>query len=455
MDKRIEKWKKKLSGDNRKRLYDAQKSAMVEKEKIYFADAEKIQNQVKSIVQAEPSIFHHYYMDFAMEIYRLLKTHKGQTLLNELIILNNKWEMRGLNTDLLNEIKTFFVPAYVPIIPYWFGDWLYRQKLTFDNTASGTDLDDFPILVHLTNANFDFSHAAADGRDIRFKETDDGPFLKYEIERWTANEAWIWVKVPKVDAGSAIDFIYMYYGSATATDDQDPQNVWDNNFVMVQHMRDDPDNSHITDSTSNNNDGTKKAANEPIETTNGRINDAQDFDGNDDDVEINDNVGLRPATFTISVWIRKNSEPTNYERILVKWKPGAPREGWIMLFETTTPLRKPYLAVYNTLGGATHTRTLNTILPIGEWRHLAYTFDGSNIGVYENGVNLGSVAFTGTFKPSTNDLYIGREPGATTCAPMRVDETRISNTTRTPDWIEAQHLSMTDAFITYGPEEEK
>jgi len=35
-----------------------------------------------------------------------------------------------------------------------------------------------------------------------------------------------------------------------------------------------------------------------------------------------------------------------------------------------------------------------------------------------------------------------------------IDEARISDTTRSADWIKAQYLSMTDAFITYGSEEE-
>ncbi len=34
-----------------------------------------------------------------------------------------------------------------------------------------------------------------------------------------------------------------------------------------------------------------------------------------------------------------------------------------------------------------------------------------------------------------------------------IDEARISNTNRSADWVEAQHLSMTDDFVTFGSEE--
>ena len=67
--------------------------------------------------------------------------------------------------------------------------------------------------------------------------------------------------------------------------------VWDSNYTMVQHMKD-TTTSSITDSTSNNNDGTKKAANEPLQNTTGKINSAQYFDGNDDYVNISDSASL-------------------------------------------------------------------------------------------------------------------------------------------------------------------
>ena len=75
---------------------------------------------------------------------------------------------------------------------------------------------------------------------------------------------------------------------------------------LVTHMRDDPDNSHIRDSTLNNNDGTKKAAGEPAVTISGKIDDAQDFDGVDDYVEVPDSphwiLGGGTGNFAIELW---------------------------------------------------------------------------------------------------------------------------------------------------------
>ena len=113
MSSRIEKYKKKISGDNRKRLYDAQKEQMVKLETAASRDFEKIELQVKQIINGVPTFYEHFYMAFAKEIYSKQKKFKSQTLLNELRILDDKWYMRGLNAKLLAEIKDFYVPAYL------------------------------------------------------------------------------------------------------------------------------------------------------------------------------------------------------------------------------------------------------------------------------------------------------------------------------------------------------
>jgi len=114
--------------------------------------------------------------------------------------------------------------------------------------------------------------------------TGDGEAQCYaEIERWddADEEAWLWVKVPTISASEDTD-LYLYYDKNQAdnldyvgdTDSLPAQRVWDENFTLVTHMNDDPDGVHIRDSTSNDNDGTKKF--NPAET-NGKIGAAQHF----------------------------------------------------------------------------------------------------------------------------------------------------------------------------------
>jgi len=121
MTKRIEKYAKKLSGTIRGQRYDAQKDQMVKLETIASADLEKIEVQIKNMAQGYPALHLPYYIIFGKEIYSKQKKFKGQTLLNELAILDDKWHRRGLDSDLLLEIKRFYVPSYpVPIVLHCF-----------------------------------------------------------------------------------------------------------------------------------------------------------------------------------------------------------------------------------------------------------------------------------------------------------------------------------------------
>lgn len=115
--KRADKWKAKLSGDNRKRLYDVQKERMVRLETEATNDLVQIELQIKQMAQGQPILHLPYYIIFGKEIYSKRKKFKAQTLINELGILDDKWEARGLDATLLNQIKRFYVQDYPPIPP--------------------------------------------------------------------------------------------------------------------------------------------------------------------------------------------------------------------------------------------------------------------------------------------------------------------------------------------------
>lgn len=118
MTKRAEKYAKKISGDVRKQRYDAQKEQMVKLETIASADLEKIETQIKGMAQGYPALHLPYYIIFGKEIYKRQKKFKGQTLLNEIAILDDKWQRRGLDPILLENIKNFYVGPYKYVTPF-------------------------------------------------------------------------------------------------------------------------------------------------------------------------------------------------------------------------------------------------------------------------------------------------------------------------------------------------
>lgn len=83
-------------------------------------------------------------------------------------------------------------------------EWQHSGSLYILTTPEGANLppaaaeEDFPFLVRLNHANFDFSQARANGEDIRISA--DGKPLAYQVEEWDAAKgiASIWVRIPVI-----------------------------------------------------------------------------------------------------------------------------------------------------------------------------------------------------------------------------------------------------------------
>jgi biopolymer transport protein ExbB len=103
---------------------------------------------------------------------------------------------------------------------WWDKDWTGRKKITLDTKAAGVTADavQVPVLVRLSSANFDFLVGKEDGSDLRFLAEDDKTALPFQMERFDSinNLAFIWVQVPKLQAGNTTQHIWMYYGNTKA-----------------------------------------------------------------------------------------------------------------------------------------------------------------------------------------------------------------------------------------------
>ena len=115
MADRAKKYAAKLSGDNRKLLYDRQKGLMSRLEKEHTEELVKIEKDVKQITQGESTTLLPYYIIFAKELYRIKNRHRSTTLIREAEILEEKWRARGLRYDLLDRIKLLYIQAYATI----------------------------------------------------------------------------------------------------------------------------------------------------------------------------------------------------------------------------------------------------------------------------------------------------------------------------------------------------
>ena len=310
--------------------------------------------------------------------------------------------------------------------PGWLTGWSYRKKITIDETKVDADLTDFPVLVKLTSANFDFTKALSTGYDIRFTSSDGTTLLKYERERHDqANSlAEYWVKVPSVSGTVNTEF-YIYYGNSGAADGADPTAVWDANFKGVWHLKD-ITSTTIGDSTTNANDGTKYAVNEPIEVD-GKIGKAQSFDGVDDYVLVSHNASLNVSYITLEAWAN-----------LVSWDDGGPiickgtgagGEVWCL----DVYLNK--FRFYFWKGGSAY--ILDSLTAPSGWQHIVATYDGTNTRFYVNGAETNSAApAQGVLDTNTHEVSIGSRQSSSAGYDCNVkgliDEVRIYNRALSP-----------------------
>ncbi|MBA7551222.1 hypothetical protein ES705_43758 [subsurface metagenome] len=280
-----------------------------------------------------------------------------------------------------------------------------------------------------------------------------------EIEKWdhSSEKAWLWVKIPNIVSGTDTE-IWIYYDKTKADNTAyvgDPSdavvhNVWDVNHKLSTHMRDDPDTSHVRDSTVNANDGTKKAANEPIVTTAGKIDDAQDFDGTDDKVEVPDAPSISGlSAITVEAWVKMRTSG-DYEGFVSKYGTGGGGDvEYILGFSSGGNIRFRIYTSTDPFGiEVTSTMTLNA------WHHVVGTYDGTNFILYRDGANVNSGTSSGNFVDAPTPVTIGSMATNGYFSDGIIDEPRISDSARTPAWIKASYESGRDHLLDFGSEEE-
>lgn len=330
------------------------------------------------------------------------------------------------------------------IDPWWNITYWSSQKLSFDTLTTGitANLVDFPVMVRLNSSRISWDELQSDGDDLRFIDADNSTVLSYEIEKYSYNdEAIIWVKVPQIDANSTTDHIWMYYNNPDASSGEDAENVWDSSFVMVQHMND-ATTSTILDSTANNNDGVKKGANEPIETSSGEINSAQVFDGNDY-VDCGNSLSLNiTSQINVNCWY-KSTQATS-QIIIAKYK-GTSTRNWGLIALAGTMNFEIYVGTV--IKRATYDASN---IADGNWHYIRGVYDGATVSVFvDTVVGADTAATAGPIDNLNIDLEIGRRGDNSVFMNGVLDEARISNVARSIIWGKAEYYTGLDQFISF------
>ena len=356
----------------------------------------------------------------------------------------------------------------------WLAGWDLRVKLTIDENDIDSALSDFPVLIYISSASgrnnedvtFIFDEVGANSLKIAVTESDGTTELYVEIEEWDLGneEAWLWSSIPSIASGSDTD-IYFYYDNDHADnvahvgikESASGENVWDSDFLMVQHM--DEASGNIKDSTSEDRDGTQGQT--PTYGQTGEIDGSIAFDGattTGDYFQLADHADLSFNAFTLDVWVYlhdKGVDNANDEHVAAKSGTAGNREWQFNLNRASggNPYKvRPIIGKADGNWGITSFFSTGTVA-LNAWKHIAITWDGTTIKIYLEGAFDSQVGYSDTIKDTGSIPYIARGDTTHQFLDGLLDEFRLSSIARASEWIKATFETGRDDLIDWDLEE--
>jgi autotransporter-associated beta strand protein len=310
-----------------------------------------------------------------------------------------------------------------------YGTWAHSGSLFILTTPDGANIPvgdsatNFPLLVRLNNGNFNFGEAQPDGSDVRFI-TAAGSNLSYQIEQWDSvnSTAAVWVKIPSI-APNARQEIKMYWGKSGVASQSNGANVFNaaNGYASVLHMNETV--SDVVGNTAPTNSGTT--------LTTGMIGKGRNFTSGNGILVGTDltNFPTGSNPHSSEVWIRSGVSPTT----IMGW--GIQQGQGKVVMQLASP---PHINMDCYFGGAnvTGASTLSTT----QWVHVAHTYQNNTACIYVNGVLDGTITNGNTVMnmPTPARFYVGGWYDNYSFV-GDMDEVRISNVTRSANWIKLEY----------------
>ncbi|MBN1306680.1 MAG: DUF2341 domain-containing protein [Chitinispirillaceae bacterium] len=337
--------------------------------------------------------------------------------------------------------------------------WKYSRRLRLNTSSSGAGINEtvhrFPVLVRLTEINFDFNEARSDGADLLFTKTD-AAVLPGAIERWDAGGgvAELWVQVDTIRGNDSVQSITMYWGNPQAVAGSGSGDVFDTaaGFDAVWHLGESFDT--LYDATSNRYHGIRHGN---LKRSSCMIGYGQIFDSTEAYCEMGTVLNPGGGDMTVSAWVKRSA--TGLQTIVAKSNGGSPNAtyGWSLSFGTADQVHF-FTATAGQSWGDTGafdfwSREDATVIDSTAWHYIVAVVDRSDAArcrTYIDGVDV-----TG----GSNGDIIGVGPPVT-AAPLRIgaeadgdyqwtgsiDECVVSRVARPEAWIRL-------CFINQGPDD--
>ena len=199
-----------------------------------------------------------------------------------------------------------------------------------------------------------------------------------------------------------------------------------------------------TDSSGNGNDGTLTYMS-GNEWTAGQIDGALELDGSNDYVNVGDAASLDITdAITVTAWIKPNASQSGYKRLIEKHYASS----WYFGYSSGANGLSTYI------NGGQRALTSTGILTVGEWKHVAFTYDKDAGGTDEVKIYLnGAVRATGNYSSAigtdNRDIAIGRyKYGSGYAFNGSIDDVRIYNSARSAEDVA---IILAGGTLTHTP----
>ena len=264
----------------------------------------------------------------------------------------------------------------------------------------------------------------------------------------------VWVRIDSLSKSSDTT-IYIYYGNKCIdSPTENPTGVWDDDYVAVWHL-DETSGDH-SDSTGNGNTGSPSVTTQGSAT--GKIDGADAFGGTDE-IDIATSTSLDAlVNLTAEAWVETN-DSTQPNQVIISFYYSGIDRAYIMLDDPINGIR-----IYSDINDQGGMEAETSFVPVNDtWYHVVWRIDGTDWKIYINGDQKGSSIESLTMADLDDGFSasIGRRAVQDDRTwNGTIDEVRISNTARDPDWIRTSYNNQNNpgnygspGFYTVGDEE--
>ncbi len=344
----------------------------------------------------------------------------------------------------------------------------YRATITIKKAlvgASGTaatTITDYAFPFQITATTTTFKTVANGGRvtcatgcDIVFRALDTTTCngaasctLSHELVSYapTTGKMLAWVRIPKVKtiSNAAETVIYMYYGDSNITAATTRKtDVW-KNYNAVWHLDETGNPVTSLDSSPNVVNGTTSGT--PVSIATGQVNRALQFSGTQLVSTATSTMLSGSSAFSVETWTFGNDDSTGQMMVGQTNTDTVTSSSYVFGFlisflSTTGGSTTNYLTTVVDTGGTTAAQNCVIAgMDYGSTHHYAFTYDGSNVRIYYDGVIQSGCTYakTGTIVTISKPVTLGGKtsPGTGSLANLGyLDEVRISSVVRDADYF--------------------